>query len=195
VLDTLTLTSPLRSPLRSFSLPHSPQEITGGVGCAAVFDGVGKTTYKASLACVGRRGVVVFFGNASGPVPPIAPLELVAKSAFITRPKLLDYTVTRAELDARAYVRASAPTSHGPNLHCSPIHKHVRAELDAKAYARRSKCHHYTALLIHTRHAHTRTPTHAHSQSRTSPPSSSHVPHVPPPPPPCTHSRTHTHTT
>eukprot|EP00035_Acanthoeca_spectabilis_P037548 m.45940 g.45940 ORF g.45940 m.45940 type:complete len:617 (-) comp8698_c0_seq2:140-1990(-) len=77
-------------------------EITGGVGASAVLDGVGKSTYQASLASLARRGVCVFFGNASGPVPPIAPLELVAKSAFITRPKLNDYTTTREELDYRA---------------------------------------------------------------------------------------------
>jgi NADPH2:quinone reductase len=57
--------------------------------------------YQSSLDSLARRGVCVFFGNASGPVPPIAPLALVAKSAFITRPKLNDYTVTRAELDSR----------------------------------------------------------------------------------------------
>lgn len=76
-------------------------EATGGAGVSAVLDGVGADTYKASLAVLGRRGICVFFGNASGPVPPISPLALIGKSAYITRPKLLDYNPTREELVAR----------------------------------------------------------------------------------------------
>lgn len=77
-------------------------EITGGQGVAVVYDGVGKDTWTASLKSLARRGVLVTFGNASGPVPPFAPLELSAKSAFVTRPRLFDYIVTTEELDESA---------------------------------------------------------------------------------------------
>ncbi|KSB90836.1 quinone oxidoreductase [Caulobacter vibrioides] len=77
-------------------------EITGGAGVPVVYDGVGKDTFQGSLKSLGRRGVLVTYGNASGPVPPFAPLELGAKSAFITRPRLFDYIVTTQELDESA---------------------------------------------------------------------------------------------
>lgn len=77
-------------------------DITAGKGVAVVYDGVGKDTWDASLKSLARRGVLVTFGNASGPVPPFAPLELGAKSAFVTRPRLFDYIVTTEELDESA---------------------------------------------------------------------------------------------
>lgn len=77
-------------------------KITGGAGVPVVYDGVGKDTFQGSLKSLGRRGVLVTYGNASGPVPPFAPLELGAKSAFITRPRLFDYIVTTDELDESA---------------------------------------------------------------------------------------------
>ncbi|PHY19262.1 quinone oxidoreductase [Caulobacter sp. BP25] len=77
-------------------------ELTGGQGVAVVYDGVGKDTWAASLKSLARRGVMVTFGNASGPVPPFAPLELGAKSLFVTRPRLFDYIVTTEELDESA---------------------------------------------------------------------------------------------
>ncbi len=77
-------------------------EITGGQGVAVVYDGVGKDTFEASLKSLGRRGVLATFGNASGPVPPFAPLELSGKSLFVTRPRLFDYIVTTTELDESA---------------------------------------------------------------------------------------------
>ncbi|PXA81686.1 quinone oxidoreductase [Caulobacter sp. D4A] len=77
-------------------------EITGGAGVPVVYDGVGKDTFQGSLKSLARRGVLVTYGNASGPVPPFAPLELGAKSAWITRPRLFDYIVTTEELDESA---------------------------------------------------------------------------------------------
>lgn len=77
-------------------------EITAGQGVAVVYDGVGKDTWEASLASLGRRGMLVTFGNASGPAPAFAPLALAPKSAFVTRPKLFDYIVTTEELDESA---------------------------------------------------------------------------------------------
>ncbi|KQZ25662.1 quinone oxidoreductase [Caulobacter sp. Root1472] len=77
-------------------------EITGGQGVAVVYDGVGKDTFETSLKSLGRRGVLATFGNASGSAPAIAPLELGAKSLFLTRPRLFDYIVTTTELDESA---------------------------------------------------------------------------------------------
>jgi NADPH2:quinone reductase len=72
-------------------------------GFDVVFDGVGKDTAACSLDVCRARGLVVYFGNASGPVPPINPLELSAKgSLFVTRPKLPDYVATQAELSERS---------------------------------------------------------------------------------------------
>ena len=70
-------------------------KITGGEGVKAVIDGIGLATWEISLDCVGRRGIFVSFGNASGAVPAFPPLKLIGKSAFLTRPKLNDYSVTR----------------------------------------------------------------------------------------------------
>jgi NADPH:quinone reductase len=79
------------------------REITGGAGVAVVYDGVGKDTFTASLDSLARRGMLVSFGNASGPVPPFEPAVLsVRGSLFLTRPSLMDYTATRDELRASA---------------------------------------------------------------------------------------------
>lgn len=75
--------------------------ITGGDGVRVVFDSVGKDTLHASLASLGRRGLLVTFGNASGPPDPLDLLELSRRgSLYVTRPSLVDYIATRAELEA-----------------------------------------------------------------------------------------------
>jgi NADPH2:quinone reductase len=77
------------------------REITGGEGVAVVYDGVGKDTFIGSLDSLRVRGMMVSFGNASGPVPPFDPLLLSQKgSLFITRPVLMHYTARRDELVA-----------------------------------------------------------------------------------------------
>ena len=79
------------------------REITDGKGVPVVYDGVGKDTWDGSLDCLARRGMLVSFGNASGPVAPFAAGILAAKgSLFLTRPTLMDYTATRPELEATA---------------------------------------------------------------------------------------------
>jgi len=79
------------------------KEITRGEGVAVVYDSVGKDVFMPSLDCLKRLGMMVTFGNASGPVPPIAPLELSKRgSLFLTRPTLFAYTATREELEAGA---------------------------------------------------------------------------------------------
>lgn len=84
-------------------LPTRVREITGGKGVPVVYDSVGKDTFMASLDCLSPRGLMVSYGNASGPVPPFAPLLLTEKgSLFFTRPSLKHYTLTRAERVASA---------------------------------------------------------------------------------------------
>jgi len=51
-------------------------EATSGAGAKCVIDGIGKTSWELSLASLGLRGVAIFFGNASGPVPPVSPLKV-----------------------------------------------------------------------------------------------------------------------
>ncbi|WP_332876184.1 quinone oxidoreductase family protein [Massilia sp. S19_KUP03_FR1] len=79
------------------------KEITGGAKVPVVFDSIGKDTFIGSLDCLAPRGTMVSFGNASGPVPPFSLTELVSRgSLYITRPTLVSYTATRAELEATA---------------------------------------------------------------------------------------------
>jgi len=77
------------------------RELTHGEGVAVVYDGVGKDTFTGSLDSLRVRGMMVCFGNASGPVAPFDPLLLSQKgSLFITRPTLMHYTAKRDELEA-----------------------------------------------------------------------------------------------
>ncbi|ALG15322.1 quinone oxidoreductase family protein [Kibdelosporangium phytohabitans] len=69
------------------------REFTGGEGMAAVYDGVGRTTFDASLASVRRRGYMVLYGAASGPVPPVDPQRLNQQgSVYLTRPTSRDFS-------------------------------------------------------------------------------------------------------
>lgn len=83
-------------------LAGQAREISGG-GVRVVFDGVGAASWAASVASLGKRGLMVSYGNASGPVPPFSPLELArGGSLFLTRPTLFDYVASPAELQASA---------------------------------------------------------------------------------------------
>jgi NADPH2:quinone reductase len=78
------------------------RRLTGGAGVQVVYDSVGRTTFLRSLDGLARRGMLVLFGQSSGPVEPFDPQLLNAKgSLFLTRPTLAHYTATRAELLAR----------------------------------------------------------------------------------------------
>jgi|LauGreDrversion4_2_1035121.scaffolds.fasta_scaffold24871_1 NADPH2:quinone reductase len=82
---------------------EAARAFTGGRGMDVVYDGVGRETFDGSLASLRPRGLLASFGNASGPVPPVAPLLLSQKgSLFLTRPTLAHYVATTAELRARA---------------------------------------------------------------------------------------------
>ncbi len=79
------------------------KEITGGKGVPVVYDSIGKDTVDGSLQCLSPLGLMVTFGNASGPIPPFELGRLGAGgSLFITRPTVMTYTAKRADLEAMA---------------------------------------------------------------------------------------------
>lgn len=79
------------------------KRLTGNQGVDVVYDAVGKDTFEKGLNCLKRRGYMVLYGQASGPVGPLDPQLLNAKgSLFLTRPTLRDYTTEREELLQRA---------------------------------------------------------------------------------------------
>ena len=78
-------------------------EITKNEGVPAVFDGVGKNTFKGSLACLKTRGMMVSFGNASGPLDPVnVPKDIQPKGLYLTRPSIAQYFTNRKELQTGA---------------------------------------------------------------------------------------------
>jgi NADPH2:quinone reductase len=84
-------------------LPALVRDLTGGRGVHTVFDGVGRSTFEASLSSLRPRGGLALFGAASGPVPPFDPQRLNGLgSLFLTRPTLGHHTATREELTWRA---------------------------------------------------------------------------------------------
>jgi NADPH2:quinone reductase len=79
------------------------KQLAEGRGVDVVYDSVGLTTFEKSLNCLKRRGMMVLFGQSSGPVPPIDLNILNAKgSVYVTRPSLAHYTATPEELNWRA---------------------------------------------------------------------------------------------
>jgi len=77
--------------------------ITNGAKLPVIYDSVGKDTFLKSLDCLRARGLMVSYGNASGPPDPIAPALLAQKgSLFLTRPTLFSYIATREELEQSA---------------------------------------------------------------------------------------------
>jgi len=86
---------------RTENIVERVQEITNGKGVPVVYDSVGKDTFEASLKCLSPLGLLVSFGNASGPVPPV-DLSILAQhgSLYVTRPTLATYIADRADLEA-----------------------------------------------------------------------------------------------
>ena len=79
------------------------RELTDGAGVPVVYDSIGKTTYQSSIDSLAKRGLLVCFGTASGPIPPINAMELAVKgSLFVTRPALADYIAAKDERAALA---------------------------------------------------------------------------------------------
>lgn len=108
------------------------RELTEGQGVPVVYDSVGKATWEGSLDCLQPRGLMVSYGNASGPVPPFEPGVLALKgSLFVTRPTLFSYADTRDRLLAmsddlfgvvrsgavKASVRQTFPLIEAANAH------------------------------------------------------------------------------
>ncbi|TQM32470.1 quinone oxidoreductase family protein [Nocardia bhagyanarayanae] len=88
------------------------RDLTDGAGVPVVYDSIGKTTFDTSLDSLSRRGLLVCFGTASGPIPPIDAMRLAVKgSLFVTRPALADYIadpVERAELAGELFSHVAA---------------------------------------------------------------------------------------
>ena len=79
------------------------KEITNGKGVPVVYDGVGKKTFDGSIECLKTRGMMVSFGNASGPLDPCnVTKSLAPKGLYLTRPSIAHYTSTKEELDEAA---------------------------------------------------------------------------------------------
>lgn len=94
------------------------KEITKGAGVKVVYDSVGKDTFFDSLDCLAPLGMMVSYGNASGPPPSISPLELSKRgSLFLTRPSLFAYIAKREDLDAAAKALFSMISSKKVRLH------------------------------------------------------------------------------
>lgn len=88
---------------RSVDFADAIADIAGHRPIDVVYDGVGKTTFDKGIAVLRPRGTMVTFGNASGPVDPVSPLELMRNgSLFLTRPTLFDHIATPAEFRSRA---------------------------------------------------------------------------------------------
>jgi NADPH2:quinone reductase len=85
---------------REEDIAERVRELTNGNKVAVVYDSVGKSTWEASLDCLQRRGLMVSFGNSSGPVTGVNLGILNQKgSLYVTRPSLFGYVTTQAELD------------------------------------------------------------------------------------------------
>ncbi|QXW19910.1 quinone oxidoreductase [Comamonas aquatica] len=93
------------------------QEITGGQGVKVVYDSVGKDTWEGSLACLRRFGLMVSFGNASGPVPPISVAALAPKGLYLTRPTVFVYAHSRETTQAMADQLFEVVSSGKVNIH------------------------------------------------------------------------------
>jgi NADPH2:quinone reductase len=113
------------------------RELTGGAGVAAVYDSVGKASFTQSLDCLRKHGVMVSYGNASGPVEPFTPLELARRgSLYITRPSLFDFIAERADLEAGSGELFALIASGALKLHIGqtyPLADVARAHRDLEA--------------------------------------------------------------
>ncbi|MEO7262282.1 MAG: zinc-binding dehydrogenase, partial [Jatrophihabitantaceae bacterium] len=113
------------------------RELTGGVGVAAVYDGVGKSTFDASLGSLRIRGTLAVFGAASGQVPPFDLQRLNSGgSLYVTRPTLAHHIRTRPELLTRAGAMLNALAFGGLKVEIGgryPLAEAVRAYTDLES--------------------------------------------------------------
>ena len=111
------------------------KEITNGRGVDVVYDSVGKATFDKSLQCLRKYGLMVTFGNASGKVAPF-DLSVLQGHLFITRPSLMPYTATRAELEQTAgelIKMVGAEKIHIPIDQTYPLSEVVQAHTDLES--------------------------------------------------------------
>ncbi|WP_460866928.1 quinone oxidoreductase family protein [Rhodococcus aerolatus] len=120
-------------------LAAAVRDLTDGEGVAVVYDGVGASTFDASLASLRRRGTLALFGAASGPVPPVDPQRLnAAGSVFLTRPTLAHYVADDAEMRWRAGEVLDAVADGSLSLrvgHRYPLAEAEQAHRDLQARA------------------------------------------------------------
>lgn len=113
------------------------KEITGGKGVKVVYDSVGKDTWDKSLDCLSPFGLMVTFGNASGPVPPFAPAVLAAKgSIYVTRQTLFSHITSRERTQAMADDLFGVVTSGQVKIHIEqryPLEQAQQAHRDLEA--------------------------------------------------------------
>lgn len=110
--------------------------LTGGQGCAAVYDSVGRDTWRGSLACLKPRGMFVNFGQSSGMIEGFQLSDLAKGSLSACRPVLFDYIATRAELEERAadlFARIAAGTLGLDTVHSRPLAEAAAAHADLAA--------------------------------------------------------------
>jgi len=113
------------------------KELTGGKGVPVVYDSVGKDTFDGSLDCLKPRGLMVLFGAASGPVPPLDPNVLAKKGClYLTRPSLMVYNKERADLEACAAALFDVVTSGKVKIEVNqtyPLKETAQAHRDLEA--------------------------------------------------------------
>lgn len=102
---------------RSEDFAAKVQAITQGQGVKVVYDSVGKDTWEGSLACLRRFGLMVSFGNASGPVPAISLAALAPKGLYLTRPSVFVYAHSRSTTQTMADDLFEVVTSGKVNIH------------------------------------------------------------------------------
>jgi NADPH2:quinone reductase len=119
------------------SFDDEVRRITAGDGVDVVYDSVGRTTFEKSMACLRPRGMLVLFGQSSGPVQPLDPQVLNTRgSIFLTRPSLAHYLLTREELLWRAGDVLTAVERGTLNLrvdHTYPLAKAADAHRDLES--------------------------------------------------------------
>lgn len=107
--------------------------ITDGQGVKVVYDSVGKDTWEGSIASLRRFGLMVSFGNASGPVPPLSLAALAPKGLYVTRPSVFVYAHSRSATQAMADDLFNVVSSGKVNIHIAQRYalEQVRAAHEA----------------------------------------------------------------
>lgn len=121
---------------RSQNFAERVKEITGGAGVKVVYDSVGKDTWEGSLQCLRTFGLMVCFGNASGPVPAFAPSALAARSIYVTRQTVYNHIATRESCQAMADDLFAVVQSGAVKIHIAqryPLREVQQAHRDLEA--------------------------------------------------------------